>query len=160
MYCPKCATKNIEEAKYCQECGNKLQTTSTSVSDGLIKTVEGVKGSRLELYDYRIRLIPKKFEIKYRADYLIEDIISVDFTIPRKFKHLIGKMVPGYINFNVKGINHPDTRALMTLGGSGVNVGMYGGGKKPLLTIHFNKEQTLEFKEMKELIESKMRKYH
>jgi hypothetical protein len=98
MYCPKCATKNIEEAKYCQECGNKLQTTSTSVSDGLIKTVEGV--------------------------------------------------------------NHPDTRALMTLGGSGVNVGMYGGGKKPLLTIHFNKEQTLEFKEMKELIESKMRKYH
>lgn len=173
MYCSSCGTNNIETANFCQNCGGKLNSIPKNLSKNKLeelgnldkkkekyeftKAVQGVRGSRIELYDYRVRLKPEKYDIgRTPGDYLIGDIIAVDLKYPR-FK---SKKQYGYLTFRVRGINEPQSGGIMTLGGNGVNIGMYGGGKKPLLSIYFSKEWETDFIEMKNEIESKISKYH
>lgn len=112
---------------------------------GFLKVAKGCGGERLELYDYRIRL-PRK------QDYLIEDIISIDFKEANPGRLGIGK---GYIRFNIRGMNKQQPGALLTYGSTGINIGMYGQSG-PETKIKFYKQWEPEFREIKEIIEAKI----
>lgn len=113
---------------------------------GFLKVAKGCGGERLELYDYRIRLSGKQ-------DYLIEDIISIDFKEANPGRLGIGK---GYIRFNIRGMNKQQPGSLLTYGpNTGINVGMYGQSD-PETKIKFHKQWEPEFREIKDILESKI----
>ncbi len=115
---------------------------------GFLKVAKSISGQRLELYDYSIRLPGKQ-------DYLIEDIISIDFKEANPGLLGIGK---GYIKFNIRGMNKQQPGALLTYGqNTGLNVGMYGR-PNPKTKIKFHQQWEPEFREIKDIIEAKILK--
>lgn len=61
VFCTKCGTENVQDAKFCQECGVKIEKLQSRPSQekkksvGLITSVAGRSG-RIELYDYMVRI--------------------------------------------------------------------------------------------------------
>ncbi|MCE5213244.1 MAG: zinc-ribbon domain-containing protein [Methanobacterium sp.] len=174
--CPNMNCTNIDKLKInskCPECGstivdnldniraNKkkrkkgLKTLKKKQAEyGFIKGAVGTKG-RLEVYDNHIRLRDYT-KLTKKNDYLFKDIVSVDLKPANR--GLLNKA--GYIKFRIRGheLIHRGG-SLVTYGSGGANLGMYGGmyGSKPITKIYFDKEWEEDFRELKELILSKMK---
>ncbi|MGP8190077.1 MAG: zinc-ribbon domain-containing protein [Methanobacterium sp.] len=150
MYCTKCGTENIESAKFCQQCGAKLEYNTQQPKNGLLTSVKG-RMSTLELYDYMIRIKTKR----KNYDYLLEDLISVEIKPPHG-------MLQRFYRFklHIRGLNTNPSGGIVSLGSGGVNLGAYGGGRKPVTYIFFNDEQLPKFQRFQINIERKLKEIH
>lgn len=169
VFCSNCGKENINEASFCQHCGDKLLSQQIKkISKKKLKALNkmeekqekygfliGAKGlaTRLELYDYFIRISDAFTGRKY--DYLIKDIISVTLKEPGyTWKHKNGGIL-----FHIKDINMNPGGGIVTYGSSGVNFGFYGGNRQPTAVL-FNKEWLDEFKKIKDIVETKISRLH
>ena len=107
--------------------------------------------STLELYDYMIRIKTKR----KNYDYLLEDLISVEIKPPHG-------MLQRFYRFklHIRGLNTNPSGGIVSLGSGGVNLGAYGGGRKPVTYIFFNDEQLPKFQRFQINIERKLKEIH
>ncbi len=149
MFCSKCGAKNIEDAKFCQECGNPLNSPDIK-KNNLVLSVTG-RNSKLELYDYYVRI---KALFSKDTDYMLSDIISTEIRPPHGIRRY-----PKF-KFHIRGLGGQNTGSLLAVGGSGVNYGVFGGTSKQLTSVLFDKKQEPEFLKFKELIDLKLSEIH
>ncbi len=48
MYCPKCATQNADDARFCRSCGTDISLVPQAVSGSLAERLAAAEGSRRE----------------------------------------------------------------------------------------------------------------
>lgn len=96
MFCSKCGKENSEDARFCFNCGNKLETYTAELDEEIIEEAEG------EIVEEEVEEFSEETAIVEQGSVDVEEKESlVDNSKPKKnkFKWIIPLVVIGALVF-------------------------------------------------------------